>query len=175
MITITLVTIVAVTSAVAEAAPIEERTADPDYCATAEFVGDISGNVNFREFWNGMYLDGRITGLSPGVHGIHIHENAITDGDCSLAGQHFNPFNTAHGGPKTDPSHAGDLGNINQNNDRAYSLVRIFTTKVTLKPLEDNSILGKSIVIHDNADDLGFEDPTGNAGEGIACATIVAC
>ena len=152
----------------------QERTADPDYCATAEFVGDISGTVNFREFWNGMYLDGRITGLESGAHGFHIHENAITDDDCSSAGQHFNPSGTDHGGPKTDPSHAGDLGNISQN-DKAYALVRIFTTKVTLKPGEENNIFGKSVVIHADADNLGPEDPTGNAGDGIACATIVAC
>jgi Cu-Zn family superoxide dismutase len=61
------------------------------------------------------------TGLAPGEHGIHLHEVGVCDasGDepFSSAGAHYNPTGSTHGGPDTDPRHAGDLGNLTVNDD----------------------------------------------------------
>jgi Cu-Zn family superoxide dismutase len=51
-----------------------------------------------------------VSGLTPGLHGFHIHEK----GDCSApdgtsAGGHFNPTGKPHGSPEHAQHHAGDL------------------------------------------------------------------
>ena len=38
-------------------------------------------------------------GLSPGEHGLAIHECGDISGGCSTVGDHFNPRNVRHGSP----------------------------------------------------------------------------
>ena len=49
-------------------------------------------------------------GLTPGEHGIHVHETGLCDPSgekpFTTAGAHLNPEGVAHG------DHAGDLGNL---------------------------------------------------------------
>ena len=52
------------------------------------------------------------SGLTPGLHGFHIHQWCNLTNGCVTAGPHFNPTNSTHGGPKDPVRHAGDLGNI---------------------------------------------------------------
>lgn len=33
-----------------------------------------------------------ITGLSPGLHGFHVHEKGNLGDNCNAAGAHYNPF-----------------------------------------------------------------------------------
>ena len=59
-----------------------------------------SGTVSFRQDGDSVVVVARISGLTPGAHGFHIHEK----GDCSApdatsAGGHFNPTGKAHGHP----------------------------------------------------------------------------
>src|SRR5262245_48603578 len=54
--------------------------------------GKVEGTVTFASTPSGLKVTGRITGLTPGTHGFHVHEF----GDCSAAdfasaGGHFNP------------------------------------------------------------------------------------
>ena len=72
-----------------------------------------AGVITFSKQKDGVRIHGRFTDLSPGAHGIHIHEL----GDCraddgSSAGGHFNPLGKAHGAPDAADRHVGDLGNI---------------------------------------------------------------
>ena len=60
----------------------------------------VHGTVRFTQQADGVRVEADLTGLTPGTHGIHIHEN----GDCSSpdgssAGAHYNPTNMQHGGP----------------------------------------------------------------------------
>ena len=44
-------------------------------------------------------IHAEFTGLTPGLHGFHIHQfGNLTEG-CKTAGPHYNPFNVDHGGP----------------------------------------------------------------------------
>ena len=62
-----------------------------------------SGLLAFLEFVdNGIELKitGNVTGISPGPHGFHIHEDAFVDGDCLTAGTHLDgdpPLGNHHG------------------------------------------------------------------------------
>ncbi|EOY10584.1 Copper/zinc superoxide dismutase 3 isoform 4 [Theobroma cacao] len=83
--------------------------------AVALIVGDnnVRGSLHFSQFPNGItHVKGKITGLSPGLHGFHIHALGDTTNGCNSTGPHFNPFKKDHGAPSDGERHAGDLGNI---------------------------------------------------------------
>jgi Cu-Zn family superoxide dismutase len=131
-----------------------------------------SGTVMLMSMAGGVHFSGVISGLTPGPHGVHIHEI----GDCSApdgssAGGHFNPNSANHGAPNTIPHHAGDLGNIVAGADGRAEL-NVHASDLTLGP-GANSVLGKSIIIHAGADDFKTQ-PTGNSGARVACAVLQA-
>ncbi|XVF46779.1 hypothetical protein PTKIN_Ptkin03bG0055700 [Pterospermum kingtungense] len=41
----------------------------------------------------------RVTGLTPGPHGFHLHEYGDTTNGCMSTGSHFNPNKMTHGAP----------------------------------------------------------------------------
>jgi superoxide dismutase, Cu-Zn family len=130
----------------------------------------VTGTITFTKMGNDVQVTGEITGLTPGKHGFHLHEK----GDCSApdaasAGAHFNPGQHKHGGPTSTERHEGDLGNIDAD---ASGKARIdWKGKMSLSGAE--SIIGKSVIVHEKEDDLKT-DPTGNAGGRLACGVIEA-
>jgi Cu-Zn family superoxide dismutase len=127
------------------------------------------GVVTFTREKNGVRVVGVVDGLSPGVHGFHIHEY----GDCSApdaesAGGHFNPRGNPHGGPRDQKRHAGDLGNIVANvHGNAY----YEETNSAMSLEGSDSIVGRAVVVHANPDDLKTQ-PTGGSGARVACGVI---
>lgn len=128
---------------------------------TASFMMRDDGGVSMR-------VD--VTGVTPGEHGIHIHEN----GDCSApdassAGGHFNPNKGRHGAHTESARHAGDFGNVTAgSNGEIHETVVV--SGVTLGS-EMNSIVGKAVVLHAKRDDLTTQ-PSGDSGERIACGIV---
>jgi Cu-Zn family superoxide dismutase len=95
-------------------------------------------------------------------------------GDCMTTGEHFNPSGADHGGRESEERHAGDLGNLNA--DALGNSGDIMESQ-TIRLFGDETVVGRSIVIHAGEDDLGEGgDPesaaNGNSGERIACCTI---
>jgi Cu-Zn family superoxide dismutase len=132
----------------------------------------VNGELHFRQQSNVVRIVGLVSGLTPGLHGLHIHEvGDCSADDASSAGEHYATSETPHGAPTqvaTD-RHAGDLGNIIAGADgvAAIDLVDIgFSIGVGA-----NSVLDRAIVIHSEADDL-LSQPSGNAGNRIACGVI---
>ena len=128
----------------------------------------VTGFVVFQKVGDQVLAAGALQNLKPGKHGVHIHEN----GDCSApdaasAGPHFNPTHQHHGGPATEEHHAGDLGNIDA--DGSGNARLNWTGKLSLEGAD--SIIGKSLVVHEKEDDLKT-DPAGNSGARIACGVI---
>lgn len=114
-------------------------------------------------------------GLKPNSsHGFHIHEfGDLTDG-CTTAGPHYNPFNKKHGGPFDGERHVGDLGNL-QSDEKGVAYLS--TTDNMIKLFGDESVVGRSCVVHADKDDLGkggFNDSltTGHSGARVACGVI---
>src|SRR4051812_22027170 len=88
----------------------------------------VHGTVNFTQEPEGVRVLATIEGLSPGLHGFHIHEK----GDCSAsdgssAGSHFNPANAFHGGPNSTQHHMGDFGNLEANGAGVAKINNFFT------------------------------------------------
>lgn len=132
-------------------------------------------------------IEYEVTGLSPGLHGFHIHEKADFSNGCASAGPHYNPFKQTHGGPGSDIRHVGDLGNIEANAD---GVAKGKMTDKYIKLFGEYTVVGRSMMIHADPDDLGEgplegwpEKPpppapaqhtktTGNAGARIGCGVI---
>jgi Cu-Zn family superoxide dismutase len=144
--------------------------------ATAELKnaqGNTVGNATFTETPDGVNIAVQVRGISPGQHGLHLHETGKCEApDFKPAGQHFNPARGHHGGVNTPVRHAGDLGNI-EVAASGVGTVQQTVKGVTLKK-GDHSLLrdeGTSIVLHGGPDDLK-SDPAGNSGDRIACGVV---
>ncbi|MED6169642.1 hypothetical protein PIB30_023195 [Stylosanthes scabra] len=147
--------------------------------AVALIIGDnnIKGSLQFLQQSNvagSTHVSGRITGLSPGLHGFHIHALGDTTNGCNSTGPHFNPLKKDHGAPIDDERHAGDLGNIVAGPD-GVAEISIRDAQIPLSGV--HSILGRAVVVHADPDDLGrgghdLSKTTGNAGARVGCGII---
>ena len=129
------------------------------------------GTVNFMQKGTTRRITYSFHDLEPEKkHGFHIHEKPFQNDDCNEAGSHYNPKGKEHGGLDSEQRHDGDLGNIEADAEgRSYNKIYV--------QLNLNDIIGKTIVLHEQEDDLGKNNTnesktTGNAGERIDCAII---
>uniref|UniRef100_P41962 Superoxide dismutase [Cu-Zn] n=3 Tax=Brugia pahangi TaxID=6280 RepID=SODC_BRUPA len=140
---------------------------------------NVSGIIRFKQEKEGSptTISGEIKGLTPGLHGFHVHQYGDTTNGCISAGPHFNPYNKTHGGPTDEMRHVGDLGNIVAGAD---GTAHIDISDKHVQLLGPNSIIGRSLVVHADQDDLGKgvgdkKDEslkTGNAGARVACGIV---
>lgn len=130
----------------------------------------IQGTVWFYQVRKGVMVVAEIVGL-PGtnhvcqspVFGFHIHTSGSCTGDMhdpfSNAMAHYNPEDCPH------PFHAGDLPSLFGNHGYAFSA--FLTDRFAL-----SEIMGKTVIVHGNPDDFTTQ-PSGNAGEKLACGVIM--
>ena len=137
---------------------------------------NCTGVINFEQSSVGgpTTITFKISGLTPGLHGFHVHEFADFSNGCISAGPHFNPFKKTHGSPTDEERHVGDLGNIEAGSD-GVATGEIVDPLIQL--VGEYSVVGRSIMIHADPDDLGkgghaLSATTGNAGARIACGEI---
>lgn len=136
-------------------------------------VGDSLGMIILQEQSSGVKLSLDLKGLSPGVHGIHIHNSSKCKGpEFKDAGDHFNPDNKEHGLLHPKGAHAGDLPNIIVEDDGTVK-AELIAPKVTMKSGKNSLFTkdGTSIVITEQQDD-GMTQPAGDSGARIACGAI---
>jgi Cu-Zn family superoxide dismutase len=139
-----------------------------------------------------LLISGRLTGLTPGFHGFHIHAVGICDpaatdpttgapAPFATAGAHLNPAAVGHG------NHAGDLPVLYVSADGATITV-VETSGVTFANIFDAD--GSAFIIHALPDNLaniptrytssttGQPGPdaatlgTGDSGGRVACGVI---
>ena len=130
---------------------------------------DVTGTVMFTSVNGAVRVEADVQGLSPGEHGIHVHEfGDCSAPDASSAGGHFNPTNEEHGAPQDSVRHVGDLGNLQAGQDSTATYSRVDSV-ITLTGA--NSIVGKAVVVHSGADDFESQ-PSGDSGDRVACGVI---
>lgn len=130
----------------------------------SEKYPNLCGKVLFFQESGSVMVHAEIAGLpknESGFFGFHIHEGA----DCGGAGfantgGHLNPEMYPH------PSHMGDLPSLLSCNGKASMTVKTCRFRV-------REVVGKTVVIHFGSDDFRTQ-PSGDAGEKIACGVIYA-
>ncbi|VXC19835.1 Superoxide dismutase (Cu-Zn) [Luteimonas sp. 9C] len=135
---------------------------------------ETAGELRFAMVDGRIEVSGTVTGLpAGGAHGFHVHET----GDCSApdgtsAGGHFNPGSTDHGRVGQGAHHAGDSDNITAGAD-GTAQVSGWLDGATIGDGAATDIVGKGVIVHQDADDYATQ-PTGNAGDRLACGVIQA-
>jgi len=136
----------------------------------------IVGNTVFTDTQQGVEIVAKFTALPKGKHGFHIHTAGDLRGEgCLGACSHFHVGPPANHGPRPHSTkkierHVGDLGNIELKGKTAkYHYI--------LKDIKVEDLWGRSLIVHEDEDDLGLgqeEDSktTGHSGARIGCAII---
>lgn len=133
-------------------------------------AGKPVGSATLEEIKDGVKVKISVTGLTPGKHGFHVHENAIQGGDFKTAGAHFNPTHKHHGLKNPQGSHVGDMPNLVVGADGTGE-GEFIIQHGTLEKDKPNSVLGRSLIIHAGEDDQ-LTDPAGNSGDRVAGGNI---
>lgn len=138
-------------------------------------VGPIIGLVKLSDTDQGLALDPDLGGLSPGLHGFHVHQNpscepAEKDGAKAAglaAGGHYDPHGSGvHAGPG-GKGHAGDLPALEVNAGGE-------AVRPMLAPhLKLADIRGRALIIHAGGDNYSdTPKPLGGGGARVACGII---
>lgn len=181
-------------------APALARGANPPGAYVAELVPtkgheQVSGSIRFETALNKsgqeiVFVAPSVRGLTPGAHGVNVHELTGADGFESI-GASFNPDGRPHGSPSSIKKfgasachfvgegcqwnrHAGDLGNVLADDagvvDGAEKKFK--DSYVSLQPNKPENIAGKVVVVRARKDDFKTEMDDGDAGEIIAFGVI---
>lgn len=156
----------------------EDSNDDPDndmiQVELKDSDGKKVGTAMLEDGDKGVNVHLEATNLTEGEHGFHFHEKAACEEpDFESAGGHFNPEDTNHGFDDPDGPHAGDLPNIEVEEDGSVN-EDFVAEGVTLEKGKENSLLdddGTALVIHAEADD-NKSQPSGDSGDRIACGVI---
>jgi superoxide dismutase, Cu-Zn family len=134
---------------------------------------DFAGTLSITPEGTGVRIVADVAGVDKdGRHGIHVHENGMCEhhpaaADAkpfATAGGHYNPTNTEHACPPTDPRHAGDLGNIEISGGKGH-------LELSVANLSMDQLNGKAVILHAGEDDCKTQ-PTGNSGDRLACGVV---
>ena len=154
--------------------PEGAKLPEPSASATLyDSTGARVGLASFTDASGTVQLGISVSGLTPGQHGMHVHETGTcTPPTFESAGKHFNPASKQHGTQNPEGPHAGDLPNLMVESDgSADTTYAVASTLLTPGP---ESMLGtepRAFVIHADPDDEKT-DPSGNSGDRVVCGVI---
>ena len=150
----------------------QAESAKAAFKPTAESSAGLSGTATLTDTAGGLQVTVELTHVTPGQHGVHVHQYGQCSDGGNGAGGHFNPDNVTHGLLPKDglaKAHPGDLGNIEVGPDGSGTL-SVVLPGVSLSGSK-YAVAGRAIIVHEKPDDFG--QPTGNAGGRIACGPIL--
>lgn len=140
-------------------------------------AGNDIGVVTITETDYGLLFTPKLTGLTPGIHGFHIHANGSCEPEMKegklvpalKAGGHLDPEKVGvHLGPYNKDGHLGDLPGLVVN-DKGVADYAVLAPKLT--KLEQ--VKEKAIMVHVGGDNYS-DDPAalGGGGARMACGVI---
>ncbi|KPF65402.1 hypothetical protein IP79_01905 [Porphyrobacter sp. AAP60] len=138
--------------------------------------GGEAGTATFRQAHHGVIITLDLANLTPGPHGLHIHETGACTPDFKAAGGHYNPQGSEHGFGTEGGHHIGDLPNIVVADD-GTARGDVFVPEMSLNETEDDrnpyslsDADGSAIMVHAGVDD--YRDMA-SSGDRAACGVIV--
>ncbi|MGD9882245.1 MAG: superoxide dismutase family protein [Reyranella sp.] len=135
--------------------------------------GKEVGKVDLTETPHGVLIKLSLKGFPAGERAFHIHAVGKCEPPFNSAGGHFNPTGRKHGMAAAEGAHAGDMPNLFVPANGEL-IVEVANPAITLVESKPNSVFdsdGSAIIIHAGPDDYKA-DPTGNAGDRVACGLI---
>ena len=162
---------------------------------SADGVGETIGSVKAIDSDYGLLLVPNLIGLSPGLHGFHVHQNpdcgpAEKEGEMVAglaAGGHYDPGNTgAHKGPYDATGHLGDLpalyfeiqeatpaGMVAEETGEIEAPLGAATLPVLAPRLKTADLEGRSLMIHQGGDNYSdHPQALGGGGARVACGVV---
>lgn len=140
-------------------------------------VGAEIGKVALSDSRYGLVLTPALTGLPPGLHGFHFHQNPSCqpgekDGKtiaAGAAGGHYDPAGTNRHGEPWGDGHQGDLPPLYVDADGS-------ARQPVLAPrLKAADVAGRSIMVHAGGDNhADHPAPLGGGGARVACGVVPA-
>ena len=135
-------------------------------------IGSVVGQVTISESRYGLVLTPSLSGLAPGLHGFHVHQNP----DCGskekdgkmvaalAASGHYDPEKSdRHGAPWGD-GHLGDLPPL------FVDLNGSATQPVLAPRMKISDVKGRSLMIHVSGDNhADHPAPLGGGGARMVC------
>jgi Cu-Zn family superoxide dismutase len=157
------------------AAAHAEQMVVPLYAINAAGTGAQIGTITVTSNAYGTLFTPDLKGLSPGLHGFHVHEKpscepAAKEGKMVPglgAGGHYDPANTGrHEGPYGE-GHLGDLPAL-------YVDAAGTATHTLLAPrLKPSDLHGRALMIHAGADNYADQpEKLGGGGPRVACGVV---
>jgi Cu-Zn family superoxide dismutase len=132
---------------------------------------NVAGTFKFTQVGDKVRVEAKVSGLTPGQHGAHIHEKGdCSSGDGMSAGGHFNPTGKPHGNYAAAERHAGDLPPLDA--DASGNASVNATLDVIQVGSGQTDVIGHAVIVHAAPDDFKTQ-PTGNSGARVACGVIV--
>lgn len=158
--------------------PLQAQTLTVDiHQASAEGLGASLGQVSIEQSPYGLVFTPSLSGLTPGLHGFHIHANASCQpadkegkpSAAEAAGGHWDPHKTGrHSTPWDDGGHLGDLPALHVATDGSASQPVLAPRLKTL-----DEVRGHALMLHAGADNhADHPNPLGGGGARIACGVI---
>ena len=149
--------------------PVDMKT------VSATGVGASLGAVTIEATRYGVVFTPKLSGLTPGLHGFHVHEKGSCapgekdgkSGPALAAGGHYDPDKTGKHGMPWGAGHRGDLpalfvdaaGNASQ--------------PVLAPRLKLSDLKGRALMIHAGGDNhADHPEPLGGGAARMACAVI---
>ncbi|MCF6765634.1 superoxide dismutase family protein [Thiotrichales bacterium 19S3-7] len=146
------------------------------YLVSAKGMGAEIGTITLKDTEYGLLITPNLKGLTPGVHGLHIHQNPscmpAKKGTKLVpalkAGGHYDPQKTnAHLGPYNKNGHLGDLPALSVTQNGRATLA-VLAPRLTLSMLSEHALM-----IHQGADNYSDQPQAlGGGGGRVACGII---
>ncbi len=136
--------------------------------------GEEIGMASMVQGPHGVLLHIKVSGLTPGKHGLHLHSHGACEAHTGFksAKGHVGKVEGAHGLLNPNGPEAGDIPNIFIGADGTGQM-EAYSTLFSLGHGENNLLDedGSAFVIHEGADDH-ITQPIGGAGGRVACGVI---
>lgn len=138
-------------------------------------VGKSLGTVTLSDTEYGLELAPDLSGIEPGLHGFHIHENgscepATTGGKMTpagAAGGHFDPRGAGGHGLPWGEGHLGDLPPLYVQPD-GTAKHPVLAPRLTVE-----DVRGRALMVHAGGDNFADQPaPLGGGGARVACGVI---